>query len=69
MLTISTELILGLLTIGIYLVIRYLNSTDVPRVKGLPEVLGVPIFGNLFQLGSYHHVAAQKLAKKYGPVF
>ena len=69
MLTISTELILGLLTIGIYLLIRYLNSTDVPRVKGLPEVLGVPIFGNLFQLGSYHHVATQKLAKKYGPVF
>ena len=65
----STKLILGLPTIGIYLLIRYLSSTDVPRIKGLPEIPGVPIFGNLFQLGSYHHVAAQKLAKKYGPVF
>lgn len=69
MLIMSTELILGLLAVGIYLLIRYLNSTDVPRIKGPPEVPGVPIFGNLFQLGSYHHVAAQELAKKYGPVF
>ena len=64
MLIMSAKLILGLLAIGIYLLIRYLNSTDVPGIKGLPEVPGVPIFGNLFQLGSYHHVAAQN-----GPVF
>ena len=63
------ELIPGLLTVGIYFFIRYLNSTDVPRIKGLLEVPSVPIFGNIFQLGSYHHVAAQKPAKKYGPVF
>jgi len=60
------RLVLGIPTVGIYLLIRYLNSTDVPRIKGLPEVPSVPIFGNLFQLGSYHHAAAQKLAKKYG---
>ncbi|OCL11699.1 putative cytochrome P450 phenylacetate 2-hydroxylase [Glonium stellatum] len=65
----SIEFILGLLTIGIYLVIRYLNSVDTPKIQGLPQVPGVPVFGNLFQLGSYHHVTAQKLAKKYGPVF
>jgi len=57
MLTVSTEFVLGLLTV---------DSTDVPRIKELPEVPGVPIFGILFQLGSYHHVVAQKLAKKYG---
>lgn len=35
----------------IYLVIRYLNRTDIPKIKGLPEIPGVPIFGNLLQLG------------------
>lgn len=69
MLTMYNELILGLLTVGIYFFIRYLNSIDIPRIKRLPEVPSVSIFGNLFQLGSYHHVAAQKLAKKYRPVF
>ena len=62
------ELIPGLLTVGIYLFIQYLDSIDVPRIKRLPEVPSVLIFGNLFQLGSYH-VAAQKLAKKYRQVF
>lgn len=51
------------------LLLHFLSSTDVPKIKGLPEVPGIPIFGNLFDLGEYHHVAAQKLAKKYGPVF
>ncbi|KAF2813848.1 cytochrome P450 [Mytilinidion resinicola] len=53
----------------VYLVIRYLNQTDVPKIRGLPEIPGIPLFGNLIQLGTCHHVAAQKLADKYGPVF
>ncbi|OCL10493.1 cytochrome P450 [Glonium stellatum] len=54
---------------AIYFVIRYLNRTDVPKIKGLPEIPGVPIFGNLLQLGSNHAKVAQKWAKQYGPVF
>ncbi|KAJ6167142.1 hypothetical protein N7470_002589 [Penicillium chermesinum] len=53
----------------VYLVIRYLNRTDVPKIKGLPEIPGIPIFGNLLQLGDQHATVAGKWAKKYGPVF
>lgn len=62
-------------TIGIaimalaFFVIRYLNSTDTPKVKNLPEIPGVPIFGNLLQLGQEHARIAGEWAKKYGPVF
>ncbi|KAL1962251.1 hypothetical protein VTN77DRAFT_9841 [Rasamsonia byssochlamydoides] len=48
---------------------RYLNQTDIPKIKGLPEVPGVPIFGNLIQLGDRHAKVAAQWAKKYGPVF
>ena len=62
-------------TIGIALIaiifftIRYLNRTDTPKVKNLPEIPGVPLFGNLLQFGSSHAKVAADLAKKYGPVF
>ncbi|KOS18789.1 Phenylacetate 2-hydroxylase [Escovopsis weberi] len=52
-----------------YTIIRYLNSTDVAKIKGIPEIPGVPIFGNLIQLGVDHARVAQRWAAKYGPVF
>lgn len=53
----------------VYFIIRYFNRTDVPKIKGLPEIPGVPIFGNLLQLGDKHATVAGAWAKKYGPVF
>lgn len=53
----------------VYFLIRYFNRTDVPKIKGLPEIPGVPIFGNLIQLGDQHATVAAKWAKKFGPVF
>lgn len=53
----------------VYFLIRYFNRTDVPKIKGLPEIPGVPIFGNLLQLGEQHATVAAKWAKKFGPVF
>ncbi|PWY92305.1 cytochrome P450 [Aspergillus heteromorphus CBS 117.55] len=53
----------------VYFIIRYFNRTDVPKIKGLPEIPGVPIFGNLLQLGDRHAVVARQWAKKFGPVF
>ncbi|KAJ6107095.1 hypothetical protein N7523_008418 [Penicillium sp. IBT 18751x] len=53
----------------VYFVIRYFNRTDVPKIKGLPEIPGVPIFGNLLQLGNQHATVTAKWAKKFGPVF
>ncbi|KAL3956979.1 hypothetical protein ACCO45_009825 [Purpureocillium lilacinum] len=62
--------ILGIAIVAaVYALIRFLNATDVPRIKGLPEIPGVPVFGNLLQLGVDHARVAQKWARKYGPVF
>lgn len=47
----------------------YLNRTDIPKIQDLPEIPGIPIFGNLFQFGVHHAKVAQELVKKYGPVF
>ncbi|KAM3508018.1 hypothetical protein MY10362_001439 [Beauveria mimosiformis] len=52
-----------------YFLFKFLNATDMPKIKGLPEIPGVPIFGNLIQLGTDHARVAQKWAAKYGPVF
>ena len=53
----------------IFFAIRYLSRTDTPKIKNLPEIPGVPIFGNLIQLGSAHAKVAGSWAKKFGPVF
>ncbi|KAI4135814.1 MAG: hypothetical protein LQ347_000360, partial [Umbilicaria vellea] len=53
----------------VFFVIRYLNGTDAPKIKGLPEVPGVPIFGSLLQLGDVHAKRAGAWVKKFGPVF
>ncbi|KAH6646594.1 cytochrome P450 [Truncatella angustata] len=49
--------------------IKFFNATDVPKIQGLPEIPGVPIFGNLIQLGTDHARVTARWAKKYGPVF
>lgn len=54
---------------AVYFFIRYLNRTDKPKIKGLPEIPGLPIFGSLLQLGEKHAPVAGQWAKKYGPVF
>lgn len=53
-----------------YFLVRYLNSTDQPKIKGLPEIPGVPLFGNLLQLGTDHARVAGAWARKHNwPVF
>lgn len=60
----------GLLLVAvIYTIIKYVNYTDTPKIKNIPEVPGVPLFGNLLQFGNSHAKVAGELAKKYGPVF
>lgn len=53
----------------VYTLLRVLDSTDIPKIKNLPEVPGIPILGNLHQLGQHHAKVAQQWSKKYGPVF
>ncbi|KAF2088696.1 phenylacetate hydroxylase [Saccharata proteae CBS 121410] len=65
----SIQVIVVALVSAIFFVIRYLNRTDVPKIKGLPEVPGVPLFGSLLELGSNHAKVAREWSNKYGPVF
>lgn len=65
----ASPIVLGVAALVVFFVVRYLNSSDVPRIKNLPEIPGVPLFGNLLQLGTNHALVAQKWAKQYGPVF
>lgn len=58
----------ALIAVGFFLV-RYLNRTDVPKIKNLTEIPGVPIFGSLIQLGEEHARVAAGWVKKYGAVF
>jgi phenylacetate 2-hydroxylase len=53
----------------LYLLYKLLNSTDIPKIGGLPEAPGWPIFGSLFELGDNHSNALSQMAKKLGPVF
>lgn len=53
-----------------FALIKYFNHTDTPKIKNLPEIPGVPLFGNLLQLGQDHARVTAKWAKQYGwPVF
>ncbi|UJR11216.1 hypothetical protein I4U23_015397 [Adineta vaga] len=51
------------------LLIKIFDTTEIPKIHGLPEASGWPIFGSLFLLGDNHSKSLSKLAKKLGPVF
>lgn len=53
----------------ITLVIRWANRTDIPKIKNLPELPGVPVFGSLLLLGKHHARNCARLAQTYGDVF
>jgi phenylacetate 2-hydroxylase len=59
---------LGIIAI-IFFAIKYLNRTDTPKIKNLPEIPGYPLFGSLLELGTSHAKVAGRLAKQYGDVF
>ncbi|EEH39395.2 phenylacetate 2-hydroxylase [Paracoccidioides lutzii Pb01] len=59
---------LAVIAVGLFL-LRYLNQTDISKIKNLTEVPGIPIFGNLIQLGDEHAKRAAEWVKTYGEVF
>lgn len=62
--------VVGLAILSVlYAVYKYVYKTDTPKIKGLPEIPGWPLFGSLFELGEYHAKVAQKWAENHGPVF
>jgi phenylacetate 2-hydroxylase len=48
---------------------RVLFNERQPKIKGIPEIPGWPIVGNLLQLGDDHAKVCMKWAQRYGPVF
>ncbi len=52
-----------------FFAVQYFTRTDIPKIKGLPEAPGVPIFGSLFKMGNCHARAAGNWVKSIGPVF
>lgn len=64
-----TGITLTLLGLFVLLVVFFLDTSDVPYIRGLPSAPGVPIFGNLIELGVEHPKRLAELAKKHGPVF
>lgn len=46
----SYQLMAAAAIAAIYLFLRFLDATDTPKIKNLPEIPGIPIFGNLIQL-------------------
>ena len=67
----SLEIQLLAVVVAAYFLYNLLTKTDTPKIKNLPQVPGIPILGNLRQLGEYHATVLQKwaLSGKYGPVF
>jgi hypothetical protein len=63
------ELILISSVLSLLLLLAFLDQTDVPFIRNLPAVPGIPIFGNLWQLGNEHPKRLAELSRKYGPVF
>jgi hypothetical protein len=51
------------------LVIWLFDTTDIPHIRGLATVPGVPLLGSLAQLGTEQPRRLAELSKKYGPVF
>ena len=60
-------ILLGVIVI-LFLLIESLDSTDLPHIPGLPEVLGWPIFGSVFQFGDNHCKSLSKMVKTVGSV-
>ncbi|KAF2866792.1 phenylacetate hydroxylase [Massariosphaeria phaeospora] len=65
----TLPIIVAVAAVLTYSAYRILYGTNTPKIKGLPEVPGLPLFGSLFELGTSHAKVAQGWAKKYGPVF
>ncbi|KAJ5192001.1 uncharacterized protein N7498_010986 [Penicillium cinerascens] len=59
--------VLALIPLVIYLLYKWTLVTDIPHIKGLPEIPGaVPIFGHLLKLGDDHATVCERWWREYG---
>ena len=68
-LSMSYLIVVSAILLASYVITQLLFRTEQSKIKGLPEIPGWPIVGNLLQLGSDHAAVCMKWAEKYGPVF
>jgi phenylacetate 2-hydroxylase len=65
----SAALLLIAAATAIYLLFHHANRTNSPKIKGIPEVPGLPLLGSLLSIGSCHARKALEWSKTHGPVF
>ncbi|KAG2420373.1 hypothetical protein HFD88_005174 [Aspergillus terreus] len=59
--------IAGVIALLSYLIYKTTVATDIPFIKGLPEIPGaVPVFGHLLKLGDDHATVCEKWWRQYG---
>ncbi|KAJ5673322.1 hypothetical protein N7507_002449 [Penicillium longicatenatum] len=57
----------ALVPLLIFFIYKYTLATDIPHIKGLPEIPGsVPVFGHLLKLGDDHASICEKWWRQYG---
>ncbi|KAK8135466.1 hypothetical protein PG984_003406 [Apiospora sp. TS-2023a] len=63
-----TPLILTIIAIVLPVLLYYVcYATDIPHIKGLPEIPGaVPVFGHLLKLGEDHATTCERWWRQYG---
>ncbi len=58
---------LGLIPLFLYLIYKVALATDIPHIKGLPEIPGaIPVFGHLLKLGDDHASVCEGWWRQYG---
>ncbi|KAJ5948050.1 hypothetical protein N7466_001065 [Penicillium verhagenii] len=58
---------LALIPLLVYFLYKHTLATDIPHIKGLPEIPGaVPVFGHLLKLGDDHASICEGWWRKYG---
>ncbi|PWY93233.1 cytochrome P450 [Aspergillus sclerotioniger CBS 115572] len=63
----SSYVVVGLVAIGIYFIYQATMVTDIPHIKGLPEIPGaIPMFGHLRKLGDDHASVCERWWRQYG---
>ena len=65
----SVQLVLVSIVLLIALSVYLLDTTDIPFIRNLPSAPGLPILGNLVELGAEQPRRLAELAKVHGPVY
>ncbi|KAJ5737831.1 uncharacterized protein N7483_002956 [Penicillium malachiteum] len=64
---VSGNYLLALIPLFLYFIYKCTLATDIPHIKGLPEIPGaIPVFGHLLKLGDDHASVCEGWWRQYG---